>query len=603
MTHQLIRSFSDEFGQTCPGDILGRGLSTAVAIERQRERDSTALKGQWNALLNEGRQLAVDLIPDEESVLLSQSRQLYKAWTKFCNSLPQGQQLETLQDVPSLKLLYQHVDRASSTWKEQRDGTKSGRLKTVFTKLCDTVHSHSKLVSMIPTNDKYVTLLTGSLSAIASACTNHEKLATGVSESLEELSQDMAYWNGMISLFPEQEMMQRYIMELYTVVFEFLTEIFTQWSRSPWKRFIKSFDEQAFHELFVEKRKRIKAIENRMQRHASGFHMRSDATFQTETRRWQSGVERTLTQIMHKLGIDVQSVLESKVTLPPPSQKSIEPLPTPGEIFLDPVPNMSLPGETPRARDTACNATSDTSSLPSVRDVLKLLEPIAIQHNNKIQELVSLTSAALKTTVDIQIKRRLEAWTSGLASNRIWIQGPHNVSHPSQNTLTAACLVGLANNAKVPCISYFASLQSRDPRGAYPSTPEILLDMVKSLIIQLLLLQQPNMTLGTQLMVFEKLLVRVDLDNLRKVLREIINLGEAQLPRPHLGEGSGAGADIEGGPEKSVKVCFTSDGHADVLAVAAQGGFMDKIAWDADDEAGEGEQLGSLWDDGAGSDG
>ena len=46
-----------------------------------------------------------------------------------------------------------------------------------------------------------------------------------------------------------------------------------------------------------------------------------------------------------------------------------------------------------------------------------------------------------------------------------------------------------------------------------------------------------------------------------------------------------------------------SDGHADVLAVAAQGGFLNKIAWDADDETGEGEQLGSLWDDETGTDG
>ncbi|KAK7987014.1 hypothetical protein PG988_002002 [Apiospora saccharicola] len=96
-------------------------------------------------------------------------------------------------------------------------------------------------------------------------------------------------------------------------------------------------------------------------------------------------------------------------------------------------------------------------------------------------------------------------------------------------------------------------------------------------------------------------------ENLREVLREIINLGEARSPLPHQGggggESEGTGADVEGGPEKSVKVCFTSDGHADVLAVAAQGGFLDKIAWDADDEGGEGEQLDPLWDDGAGSDG
>ncbi|KAK7994454.1 hypothetical protein PG991_016042 [Apiospora marii] len=285
------------------------------------------------------------------------------------------------------------------------------------------------------------------------------------------------------------------------------------------------------------------------------------------------------------------------------------------------------------------NDAPDTSSFPSVGDILKLLEPVAIQHNNTIQDLVGLTTAALKTTVDTQIKRRLKTWTSSRTSNRIWIQGPHNVSHPSQNTLTAACLVGLANNAKIPCISFFGSLQSRGSHGAYPSPPDLLLDMVKSLIIQLLLLQDPGDYLDAQLEDFGKLLVNpVDLSealgllhelrglvpqhllcviesvqeledrgdgshtaNLRKVLREIINLGQSHRREPQPVEGEGAGTEEV--PEKSVKVCFTSDGHADVLAVAAQGGFLDKVAWDADDEAGEGEQLGSLWDDETGSDG
>ena len=271
--------------------------------------------------------------------------------------------------------------------------------------------------------------------------------------------------------------MQRYIMELYTVVFEFLTEIFTQWSKSPWKRFVKSFDEQAFHELFVEKRKRINAIENRMQRHASGVHMQADATFQMDTRRWQSGVERTLTQIMQKLGIDVQSVLGSKVTMPPSDHKFIEPLTTPGDTDLDLLPDVSLPDEAPSAKDmTHNNDAPDTSSFPSVGEVLKLLEPVAILHNNTIQDLVVLTTTALKTTVGTPIKRCLKTWTSSLTLNNIWIQGPHNVSHPSQNTLTAACLVGLANSAKIPCISCFGSLQSRGSPGAYPSPPDLLLD-------------------------------------------------------------------------------------------------------------------------------
>lgn len=71
MDHQLIRSFSDEFRQTYPGEILSRGLSTAVAIERQRERDLTALKDQWNILLSEGRQLAAEFV-----CLRSEARQV-----------------------------------------------------------------------------------------------------------------------------------------------------------------------------------------------------------------------------------------------------------------------------------------------------------------------------------------------------------------------------------------------------------------------------------------------------------------------------------------------------------------------------------------------
>ncbi|KAK8064510.1 hypothetical protein PG994_007148 [Apiospora phragmitis] len=348
--------------------------------------------------------------------------------------------------------------------------------------------SHSKLVSMIPTNEKYITLLTGSLSAVASACTNHEKLAEGVASSLEELGQDMAYWNGLINLFPNQGMMQRYIMELHTV----------------------AFDEQAFHDLFTEKRKRIKSIGNRMSRHAEGAHMQADLTSQRDTRRrQQSEMERTLTQIMHKLGIDVRAVLESKV-IRPLDHNHNEPLLTPGEVAFEPGPVMSLPEETPRAKDVADNDETPVTSCCSVRDVLGLLEPIAVKHNYRIQELVRLTSPALEVAVDVQIKRRLRTWISSLVSNTIWIQGPHDVSHPSQNTLAAACLVGLENTAKIPCISYFGSLQSRNARGTYPSPPDILLDM---------------------------------------------------------------------------------------------GEFLDKIAYDNEDESGEGDQLGSLWDDEAGSDG
>lgn len=47
----------------------------------------------------------------------------------------------------------------------------------------------------------------------------------------------MAYWNELIAEYGSEPMMHRFIIELYVVVVEFLTEVFVQWSRSPWKRY------------------------------------------------------------------------------------------------------------------------------------------------------------------------------------------------------------------------------------------------------------------------------------------------------------------------------------------------------------------------------
>ncbi|KAI4167237.1 MAG: hypothetical protein LQ343_007373 [Gyalolechia ehrenbergii] len=185
-----------------PGDALSRGLATKTAVDGLRERRLGALRDQWNLFLVEGREMATQFVPDEEAVLLSQSRKLYAAWAKFCNQLPEDQRQDNSDNIPSLNHLFQSVDKASKTWQEKREGKASGRLKHIFARLCNDFKDHSKLVSIVPREDKYVCLLTGSLSAIA-------------------------------------QTVHRYIHELYVVVFEFLTEKFTSWSRSSWKRFEK----------------------------------------------------------------------------------------------------------------------------------------------------------------------------------------------------------------------------------------------------------------------------------------------------------------------------------------------------------------------------
>jgi hypothetical protein len=106
-------------------------------------------------------------VPDEEVQLLDKSRALFQAWERFQHQLPASQRQNVREQPPSLKLLFETVQNASATWQDKRVTTKRGRLKRIFTRLCSSCEDHSQLMSVIPSDDKYICLLTGSLSAIA----------------------------------------------------------------------------------------------------------------------------------------------------------------------------------------------------------------------------------------------------------------------------------------------------------------------------------------------------------------------------------------------------------------------------------------------------
>ena len=50
--------------------------------------------------------------------------------------------------------------------RKDRENTKGGRMKTLFGKVCAGLDDHKDLFAMIPSGDKYICLLTGSVSLI-----------------------------------------------------------------------------------------------------------------------------------------------------------------------------------------------------------------------------------------------------------------------------------------------------------------------------------------------------------------------------------------------------------------------------------------------------
>lgn len=129
--------------------------------------------------------------------------------------------------------------------------------------------------------------------------------------------------------------------------------------------------------------------------------------------------------------------------------------------------------------------------------ILSLLDPIVKSFKESTQAIVNITSRALRVTIDNQVKRHIDTWITNPHSEAIWILGPHEVSNPSQNTLTAVCLIALSRRHDVPCLSYFcSSTETHASSGSvsYLSHKELLLDMVKSFILQLLLLSPAEHT-------------------------------------------------------------------------------------------------------------
>ncbi|KAI1660270.1 hypothetical protein F4813DRAFT_387132 [Daldinia decipiens] len=109
------------------------------------------------------------------------------------------------------------------------------------------------------------------------------------------------------------------------------------------------------------------------------------------------------------------------------------------------------------------------------------------------------SSVSLETMIQSHIKTRINMWIQSPLEDTIWIRGSrHGVWTPtSQNTLEAAYAKVISDKAEIPNVFYFYSL--RYPVYHYqpePSKGEMLLDMVKSIIVQLVMLlsEQPIYT-------------------------------------------------------------------------------------------------------------
>jgi hypothetical protein len=98
--------------------------------------------------------------------LVEQSCALAAAWESFVSKLPKDQREDVRSMPPSLSSVHNAVQSATLLWRDKRDNTKRGKLKNMLAQVTKSCDNHSDLLSIIPKDDKYVSLIAGSLNSI-----------------------------------------------------------------------------------------------------------------------------------------------------------------------------------------------------------------------------------------------------------------------------------------------------------------------------------------------------------------------------------------------------------------------------------------------------
>ena len=423
------------------------------------------------------------------------------------------------------------------------------------------------------------------------------------------------------------------------------------WLIAPVDRFLTSFDERAFDKLFGEKRGRIRSIEQKIVR-LTDLEFRKGMT--EKVNKMEAGFQSILhsqesanlyqKDLLLTLGTDIQRLLSRRVgeqrfriveskdilatNVGSESVLSIESPPSSRSSAISFAAQEHPQAAAPGSDKSMDNHPSPNPCCYSRHSILDLLKRFADKFGHNVQSLVNLTSQASQVMIDPQVQSRILSWNKDKNSSNLWIQGPHDVSNLSQNTLTAVCLVALSRQNDIPCIFYFCNLNTNETgTSASPIHREVLKDMVESLIVQLALFLPERIVTEVDLSSkrFESLqsdtfsikdaiqqlcdlrsLVpqylhwiisgvqhledRDDVEHTRDLLCVLDTLASMQernamtalRRRPEIAD------DVNEDPQQLspvTKLCFTTDGYMDALAQFAEKDRVDRIEYT--DEAHE----------------
>lgn len=164
--HGVVRRYSHKVAEEEPNDTLSQALGVNARheiAEEQRQREET-----WPEWLN-----TQEHYNDQALLRLEKhKKQIAERWKRFNSDHP-GLQLEDVfkegQGPPRLDGLLRAAQDTEAVWESKKESG-IGKTKSAIENFMDTMNNHSHMFSILPSGDKYTSLITGVITSITKVC-------------------------------------------------------------------------------------------------------------------------------------------------------------------------------------------------------------------------------------------------------------------------------------------------------------------------------------------------------------------------------------------------------------------------------------------------
>ncbi|KAI9712427.1 MAG: hypothetical protein M1820_001640 [Bogoriella megaspora] len=616
---QAIRSFVSDGQFAVSKETLPRALAVKVNADLVLEQHTQNALQNWRDLFSGDEKLLQSNVAEEEVELHRMSQQVAQAWKKFQKNLPSMEQSADISNrPPSLQFLQSVVESAQERLDAKyRDSGVKPRLR----RLCKLFSNYESLLKPIPTSDKYISLVAGSIGTLVKASVTHGEVAEGISTGLLEISEDVDFWWRKTERHSHHPLIHSYVRRLYVIIFGCFADIFTEWQKSSWTRFTRSFNKNALEDIVGKRRGQMKELEHKLGREIIHIDSEKTSDFQEAAMAFFTDMEYRLQGLeKYQMQTRMDQMLLATGSL---EQRALE----------DSYSRISLEqrerGIISVSRSEA-NPTSYGLSNRSVENGPRELSTQevfgeAASHIKRLNR-DNMSQMPMYSVNDLHLERdvveALKKWVLSSTSSFLWIEGPSDAEAPSKNSLTAASLIAGAQESNTPWVGYFIQpmIKGSGSKRRVLGT-EVLVSLVYTLISQLLPQlppQVPSSSFGSA-DVWKAEFYALDgaeasLPSAIAMIRKILDLFSGPVlciidGLEYLDYGSTKVANRsllssfirslspgfgKGGSELWLKTCFTSDGYAELLAKICNKEGFPRVTYEKDEGDSSDEDISGI---------